>query len=55
MERYDDYDGLCMGFSDRRRDLRAGADFDGKDEDDAGKDHGSFGMYRRVFEFPRMV
>ena len=38
--------GLCKRILGWRADLRAGTDFDGKDEDASGKNHGSFGMRR---------
>lgn len=34
-------------FINRRRYLRTGAAYDGEDKDDAGADHGTFGMLRR--------
>ena len=40
-------DGLFECILGRWSDLRAGADFDGKDEADAGADYGAFGLLRR--------
>ena len=39
-------DGLFECILGRWSDLRAGADFDGKDEADAGADYGAFGLSR---------
>ncbi len=41
-------DGLFECILGRRSDLRAGADFDGKDEADAGADYGAFGLLGAV-------
>ena len=43
-------DGLFECILGRWSDLRAGADFDGKDEADAGADYGAFGLLGRSVE-----
>ena len=43
-------DGLFECILGRWSDLRAGADFDGKDEADAGADYGTFGLLGRSAE-----
>ena len=43
-------DGLFECILGRWSDLRAGADFDGKDEADAGADYGAFGLLGRSAE-----
>ena len=41
-----DNDGLCDCILGLRTDLCDRADFDGKDQNDAGQDHGIAGMHR---------
>ena len=47
--------GLGKSVFDWRAHLRTGADFDGKDEIDAGKDYGSAGSDRGVLKCLWMV